>query len=137
MSLFGVSPAWVLCVLLGIGAGAGYLYLETMHSIEVTGIKAAAADHEANALTDRSAKDAAASRQAIVDFAAKVNGAADTEVAAGDEAADLVPRIRDRQQLIALCKEATACRTGRDPGAVPLAEVVPPAAAAVDPKGGE
>lgn len=55
-------------------------------------------------------KQVAACDAKINDFAAQINGEADSEVAAGNEAASLIPMLKDRAQLAKRCKVSPYCR---------------------------
>jgi len=107
-----ISPASVIAGVLGFGwiatavVGAGYYenkLLDQKQTLEAAGVRA---------VTDMQYAERHQCRVNRDKLVAQINGTADAEVAAGDEAAALVPMLKTREELIELCKQpGSACRT--------------------------
>jgi hypothetical protein len=89
----------VLAVIMGVGWFATSAYLIGKAKIDIV-----------HARSDQAQKDDVACNKKIDDFAAVVNGEADNEVNAANEAAELIPMLKDRKQLEQRCKDSPYCR---------------------------
>ena len=104
MGLLGGNPLLILSGLLAVGWFASTVFLMGKHKID-----SYLAVREATRTTQIAERASCDEKFAV--FVGQINGEADSEVAAGNEAAELVPLLKDRAQLIERCKTSPYCRT--------------------------